>query len=68
MLETGEICPTCNANMYAEFVDIGVGFQQVTESMCPNYCGYLEWEEEKEQKRQEIKSSVENYLNLLKEN
>lgn len=33
-----EICPTCGAKMDAEFVDIGIGFQQLT----PYECGACE--------------------------
>lgn len=39
------ICKHCGCEMEAEFVDIGIGQQQVTDWQCPNdNCPeYLEW-------------------------
>lgn len=34
-------CAICGEKLDAEFVDIGVGWQQVTEEDCPNQCGHV---------------------------
>lgn len=46
-MKTGIKCEHCGSEMEAEFVDIGIGFQQVTEGKCPNECDYIEWEYQK---------------------
>lgn len=43
-MKTGEKCKKCGTGLEAEFVDIGVGWEQVTEGLCPNQCDYIEWE------------------------
>lgn len=46
-------CDLCGYELDAEFVDIGVGFQQVTEARCGNGCEhfFMAYDEyEKEQK------------------
>jgi len=43
-LKTGEKCIECGTELEAEFVDIGIGFEQVTQGICPNQCDYIEWE------------------------
>lgn len=40
-------CPICGGAMYAEFVNIGVGYQQVTPRECGS-CEYREGEDEDE--------------------
>jgi hypothetical protein len=42
-MKSGDICNHCGTEMEAEFVDIGIGWQQVTESICPNQCDYIEY-------------------------
>lgn len=36
-------CENCGEKLEAEFVDIGIGVEQVTEGRCPNNCDYIEW-------------------------
>jgi hypothetical protein len=44
ILKTSEKCKHCGEHLIAEFVDIGIGWDQVTEGVCPNNCDYIEWE------------------------
>jgi hypothetical protein len=43
LARTYEYCKDCGAELEAEFVDIGIGYEQVTQGECPNNCGYIEW-------------------------
>lgn len=44
-MRTHEYCKKCGTEMEAEFVDIGIGFQQVTEARCSNQCYECETQE-----------------------
>ncbi|MFA1509982.1 hypothetical protein ACDN41_12200 [Priestia aryabhattai] len=55
-------CKSCGAEMDAEFVDIGIGTQQVTDWECPNECGYLEWQYEQDMKVANVKISFDEWL------
>ena len=44
---TYEICEYCGVRKCAEYVDIGIGFQQVTPAICPNDCEYIKYLESK---------------------
>jgi len=67
-VNTREKCPKCGGEMEAEFVDIGIGWQQVTESMCMNQCDYIEWEYEQYKNKVENPLTVEEWLNLYVNN
>lgn len=41
-MRTHEYCEVCKEEKEAEFVDIGVGFHQVTEARCSNMCNECE--------------------------
>lgn len=38
-----EKCPKCGGEMEAEFVDIGIGYSQVSEAFCVNSCDMLDY-------------------------
>lgn len=42
-MQIKERCPKCGAEMDAEFVDIGIGFQQMTEARCVEDCDANEY-------------------------
>jgi len=44
---TYETCEHCGEYMYAEYVDIGIGMQQVTPAACANECDYIKYLEDK---------------------
>ncbi|MFD2704192.1 hypothetical protein [Salibacterium lacus] len=37
-MRTHEYCAICGEELEAEYVDVGIGFQQVTEADCPRGC------------------------------
>ena len=44
---TYETCRHCGERKEAEYVDIGIGYMQVTPAVCPNECDYIKYLEGK---------------------
>lgn len=53
-MRTYEKCEHCGEETEAEFVDIGIGYEQVTEARCPNNCKTV-YEELLEQVKYDLK-------------
>lgn len=64
MTSTGEKCEDCGELLEAEFVDIGIGWEQVTKELCPNNCEYVRWIEKN--KATHVKSELKHRLDELK--
>ena len=64
-MKTGELCKDCGAELVAEFVDIGIGWQQVTAGECPNNCDYIKYAYGEYVKSTENTLSLNDWLDSL---